>query len=130
MAEIKKPIVLVVEDDLRLLRIYAARLAQEGWEVLTAADGEIGSTLVREKLPDVLLLDLMLPKKDGFGVLADMQKDEKARAKVKVLILSQLGQQANITRGKQMGATEYMVKSDVSLDIIVQKVKAYLPVGV
>ena len=127
MNDNKKPTVLVVEDDLRLLRIYAAKLSDQGWEVLTAADGEIGSTLAREKLPDVLLLDLMLPKKDGFGVLADLQKDEKARTRVKVLILSQLGQQTNIDRGKEMGAKEYMVKADVSLDAIVQKVKTYLP---
>lgn len=125
MAE-EKPVVLVVEDDPRLLRVYQAKLGQQGWLVLTAADGEVGSQLALEKHPEVVLLDLMLPKKDGFGVLADL-KNDPASANVKVLILSNLGQQADIDRGKTLGAKEYMVKSDFSLDAIIAKVKAYLP---
>ncbi|MDO8581433.1 MAG: response regulator [bacterium] len=124
----EKPIVLVVEDDPRLLRVYQAKLGQQGWTVLTAADGEVGSQLAREKHPQVVLLDLMLPKKDGFGVLTDL-KNDPGSANVKVLILSNLGQQADIDRGKVLGAKEYMVKSDFSLDAIIAKVKAYLPAG-
>jgi len=127
MPEEQKPIVLVTEDDPRLLRVYQAKLSQQGWTVLTAADGEIGSQLALEKHPHVVLLDLMLPKKDGFGVLADLQKDPGSK-EVKVLILSNLGQQADIDRGKSLGAKDYMVKSDYSLDQIIAKVKAYLPV--
>lgn len=126
MAEEQKALILVVEDDPRLLRVYQAKLSQQGWTVLTAADGEEGSQLARDKHPNVVLLDLMLPKKDGFGVLADLQKDPGS-ANVKVLILSNLGQQADIDRGKALGAKEYMVKSDFSLDAIIAKVKAYLP---
>ncbi|MBI4281335.1 response regulator transcription factor [Candidatus Uhrbacteria bacterium] len=124
----EKPIVLVVEDDPRLLRVYQAKLGQQGWTVLTAADGEVGSQLAIEKHPQVVLLDLMLPKKDGFGVLSDL-KNDLGSANVKVLILSNLGQQADIDRGKTLGAKEYMVKSDFSLDAIIAKVKAYLPAG-
>ena len=124
----EKPIVLVVEDDPRLLRVYQAKLSQQGWTVLTGADGEVGSQLAREKHPAVVLLDLMLPKKDGFGVLADL-KNDPGSANVKVLILSNLGQQADIDRGKTLGAKEYMVKSDFSLDAIIEKVKVYLPAG-
>lgn len=124
----EKPIVLVVEDDPRLLRVYQAKLGQQGWTVLTAADGEVGSQLAIEKHPQVVLLDLMLPKKDGFGVLTDL-KNDPGSANVKVLILSNLGQQADIDRGKVLGAKEYMVKSDFSLDAIIAKVKAYLPAG-
>ena len=124
----EKPTVLVVEDDPRLLRVYQAKLSQQGWAVLTAADGEVGSQVAREKHPQVVLLDLMLPKKDGFGVLSDLKNDQGS-ANVKVLILSNLGQQADIDRGKTLGAKEYMVKSDFSLDAIITKVKAYLPAG-
>src|SRR3989338_5890332 len=119
----EKPIVLVVEDDPRLLRVYQAKLSQQGWIVLTAADGEVGSQLAREKHPHIVLLDLMLPKKDGFGVLMDL-KNDPGSVNVKVLILSNLGQQADIDRGKALGAKEYMVKSDFSLDAIIAKVKA------
>lgn len=125
MAE-TKPMILVVEDDPRLLRVYQAKLSQQGWDVLTAADGEIGSALAREKHPNVVLLDLMLPKKDGFGFLADLQKDPGS-ANTKVIILSNLGQQADVERGKSLGAVDYMVKSDFSLDAIIAKVKTYLP---
>lgn len=128
MTETQNPLILVVEDDPRLLRVYQAKLSQQGWTVLTAADGEVGSQLAREKHPHIVLLDLMLPKKDGFGVLSDL-KNDPGSANVKVLILSNLGQQADIDRGKGLGAKEYMVKSDYSLEAIVEKVKAYLPTG-
>ncbi len=121
-----KPLILVVEDDTRLLRIYEAKLHQQGWDVLTAPDGELGSELALTRHPHIVLLDLMLPKKDGFGVLADLNNDPKSRD-VKVLILSNLGQQADIDRGRSLGAKEYMVKSDYSLEAVVAKVRVYLP---
>jgi DNA-binding response OmpR family regulator len=126
MATEQKPHILIVEDDLRLQRIYQTKLTQQGWDVATAADGEEGSRVALTQYPDVILLDLMLPKKDGFAVLADLQKDPKGK-KIIVLILSNLGQQADIDRGKGLGAKEYMVKANYSLDSVVAKINAYLP---
>lgn len=122
----QQPRILIIEDDLRLQRIYQTKLAQQGWNVATAADGEEGSRLALEQCPAVILLDLMLPKKDGFVVLSDLQNDPKGR-KIVVLILSNLGQQADIDRGMGLGAKEYMVKANYSLDAVVAKINAYLP---
>lgn len=126
MTNEQKPSILIIEDDLRLQRIYQTKLLQQGWNVTTAADGEEGSRLALTQYPEMILLDLMLPKKDGFAVLADLQNDPKGK-EIIVLILSNLGQQADIDRGKGLGAKEYMVKANYSLESVVAKINAYLP---
>ncbi|MBI5466164.1 MAG: response regulator [Candidatus Kerfeldbacteria bacterium] len=116
--------VLVIEDDAFLQRAYQAKFKKEGFIVVAATDGESGLKLAREGKPNIILLDLMLPKISGFDVLEALMKD-KATADVPVIILSNLGQESDRVRGTDLGAKEYIVKANSSLDEIVKKVRKY-----
>jgi DNA-binding response OmpR family regulator len=104
-----KAVILLVEDQRGFRRIYEDVLSNEGYDVLTAEDGEIGWALAREKKPDLILLDLGLPKLNGFEVLQNIRADEATR-KIPVIIFSVVGEQADIDRALAMGADEYTVK--------------------
>ena len=120
------PNILVVEDDRFLSKAYQAKLSKEGLAVTAALDGEEAIKAVSQAVPDVILLDLMLPKKNGFEVLEAIRKDARLAA-VPVIILSNLGQDSDIERGKALGAVDYLVKTNVKLDGVLQKIKQYLP---
>jgi len=116
--------VLVVEDDAFLQRAYQAKFKKEGFTVFPAIDGDQGLKLAREQKPSVVLLDLMLPKMPGFDMLKAL-KEDKATADIPVIILSNLGQESDRKRGVELGAVEYIVKANTSLDEIVKKVRSY-----
>jgi len=117
--------VLLIEDDLSLLKIYSNKLKINKFEVFFATTGDEGLRKAQTDLPDVILLDIILPGKDGFVVLADLKKDPKTRH-IPVIILSNLGQSGDMVRAKKLGAADYLVKSDVSLVDLVDKVKKYI----
>ncbi|MDP2631450.1 MAG: response regulator [Candidatus Uhrbacteria bacterium] len=117
--------VLIIEDDEFLSKIYATKLKQEGIDADFALDGVQGLEKMRANKPSLILLDLILPKKDGFGVLEEMQGDAQLK-KIQVIILSNLGQESDIERGKKLGAKEFIVKSDTSIQAVVKKIKSYL----
>ena len=117
--------VLLVEDDLALLKIYSNKLKINDFEVSPATTGDEALRKAQTELPDIILLDLILPGKDGFMVLAELKKNT-ATKKIPVIILSNLGQESDVARGKELGAIDYLVKSDVSLMDLVEKVKHYL----
>ena len=116
---------LIVEDDTFLAQAYA--MAFEGSEVVVsiAKDGVEALEKMRQVHPDAIVLDLLLPKLDGFGVLVEMKKDDKL-ASIPVLIASNLGQQSDIDRGKTLGAVDYIVKSSTSMGDVTTKVKKIL----
>lgn len=120
------PKVFIVEDDAFLSKAYQAKLAREGMNVETAADGEVALRQIPGAKPDIILLDLMLPKVNGFEILEKIKKNEELK-NVPVIILSNLGQDADIERGKALGAIDYLVKTNVKLDDVVRKIKQYLP---
>ena len=111
---IKKPTkakVLFVEDEEALADIYATKLSMDGYDVYTAKDGVEGIDLALHNNPDLILLDIILPKKDGFEVLSEIKKRPNLK-KVPVLMLSNLGQDYEIKRGLKMGALKFLTKSD------------------
>jgi CheY-like chemotaxis protein len=121
---------ILVVDDSRFLRMTNERaLHKAGFEVIGAADGEEGLKMAREKLPDLILLDMMLPKLSGPEVLKALRADS-ATSKIPVMVLTSLSQ-ANEEKLKNEGATEYFQKSTLSLDKspdrLVQAVKRMLP---
>jgi len=124
MSESRKK-VIVVEDDDHISKVYEIKLAKEGFDVILARDGEEAVTKITAEKPDLILLDLMLPKKDGFGVLEDIKKVPEL-ARIPVLILSNLGQKSDQERAIVLGANEYLVKVDYPIQEIVDKVKGYL----
>jgi len=117
--------VMIVEDDEHISKVYEIKLAKEGIMPLLACDGEEAVVKITAEKPDLILLDLMIPKKDGFGVLEDIKKNPEL-AKIPVIILSNLGQKADQDRALGLGANEYLVKVDYSIQDIIDKVKGYL----
>lgn len=117
--------IMVVEDDPTLRDIYTTRFAAEGYTVVSATDGEAAlSTAVKER-PDLILLDIMMPKISGFDVL-DILRATPETKDTKIIVMSALSQTADIEKGKNLGANAYLVKSQVTLSEVVDKVKAVL----
>jgi len=117
--------VLIIEDDRFLSKIYASKLSKEGIEADFALDGEEGLEKAKAGKPKLILLDLIMPKMDGFAVLEAMAADASLK-KIPVIVLSNLGQDEDIERAKKLGAKDFLVKSDSSIQAVVEKIKTYL----
>jgi len=117
--------VLIVEDDVMLNKIYQTKLGIVGYKVFAAYDGEEGIKKMEETLPNIVLLDLMLPKKNGFEVLETVKQNIKLNH-IPVIILSNLGQGDDIERGRALGADDFLVKSNVKLETVLEKVEQVL----
>ncbi|MBV9099558.1 MAG: response regulator [Candidatus Dormibacteraeota bacterium] len=102
--------VLLIEDDEQFLDMYRLRLERDGYRVHTATDGERGLTAAGELHPDIIFLDIRLPKVDGFEVLRRLREDP-ATSHVPVVILSNYGEEEMRDRGHEMGALEFLVKA-------------------
>ncbi len=124
MPETKEKI-LVVEDDKFLIKAYNIKFTRAGFEVITATDGAEGLEMAKRELPKLILLDLMLPKIDGFEFLKRMAVDESLK-NIPVIVLSNLGQQTDKDRALALGAKEYLIKADYSLDEIIEKSNRYI----
>ncbi len=114
--------ILVIEDEKTLLDILQKKLTQEGYEVAIVEDGEEGMKKMRQVKPDLVLLDMMMPKKDGYEVLTDMSQDEKLKT-IPVIIISNSGQPVEIDRALALGAKDYLIKADFGIDEVIEKVK-------
>ena len=116
---------LVVEDEEFLMRALKDNLEAEGYTVDTAADGEEAMEHVKKHRPDLILCDLLMPKKDGFYVLEEVKKNPEWKL-VPIIVLSNLGGDAEIKRALEMGASDYFVKSQYPIKEVIEKVKDYL----
>ena len=117
--------VLMIEDDIFLRKIYRDKLERSGFGFIEAINGEEGINKVNSEQPDIVLLDIILPKKNGFDVLRDI-KNEQITAGIPVVILSNLGQEVDIKRGMALGANDYFVKTEVTLEEVVNRIKEWL----
>jgi CheY-like chemotaxis protein len=120
--------VLLAEDDRFLRRAAEASLRRHGLEVLTAADGEEALRIARAEPLDLILLDVMMPKLDGFEVLSALKQDD-ATAQIPVLVLSNLGQERDVAQAKALGAVAFLIKANLSLQDLVDRVDAALATG-
>lgn len=116
--------ILLVEDDAVLAKVLYEELTEADFEVFQAYDGEAGLKLVLEKNPDLVLLDVLLPKKNGFEVLEAMKGSPEAN-RIPVIILTMLGSDEDIKKGLRLGANDYIVKSQHALPEIVDAVKEF-----
>lgn len=121
----KKNKILLAEDDRLICRAYEASLKQEGFEVVLAGDGEEALQKISDFTPDLILLDLIMPNKNGFEFLEAIKPDAKLK-KIPVIVLSNLGQDSDVERAKALGAVDYLIKSDSSIQKIVEKASEYL----
>ena len=117
--------VLVIEDDKFLNKLYSDQLRREGFEVSMAISGDQGLSKVMTEKPDLVMLDIVLPHKNGFDILSEM-KLHAATKNIPVLILTNLGQEADIKTGLDLGAVDYLVKTDFSITKLGEKVREIL----
>ncbi len=125
MAKTEAKKVLLAEDDQFLQKMYALKLDREGLEVVVADDGEKALAAMRASRPDVALLDVIMPKKDGFAVLEEMKADS-ALKDIPVIILSNLGEVDDVKRAKRLGANDYLIKAHFLPSEVVETVKKYI----
>ena len=114
--------ILLVEDDSFLSNMYATKLELEGYEVVIAEDGEAGYEKAVSEKPDVILLDIMLPKLDGFGVLEKVRSNDATQS-VPVILLTNLSQDEDIQKGLSLGANDFLVKAHFMPSEVVKKIK-------
>lgn len=121
----KKSVILLVEDEQMLADMYKAKFTMENYETVTASNGIEGLAAARAHKPDLILLDIIMPKMDGFLTLHELKKDP-ALKDIPVILLTNLGQEDDIAKGRKLGATDYYVKANHSPSEIVEKIQKYL----
>lgn len=117
--------VLLVEDDSFLSSIVFGRLQKEGYNIRLAKDGEQALAEVEKEVPDIMLLDLIMPGISGFEVLEKVKLNDKSKD-VAVIIFSNLGQEHEIERGKKLGADDFLVKAESSPGVVIEKINEIL----
>jgi len=121
----KKGKVVIVEDDSSILKMYQTSLQNDGYDVAGAKNGEDGVELVKKEKPDIVLLDIMMPKMDGFAVLEQLKSEESTK-NIPVIMLTNLSQDEDKERSNKLGAVDYLVKSDFTPMQVSEKIKKYL----
>ena len=117
--------ILFVEDEEALQRAMGDTLEGGGYTALKALDGEAGLSMAKKELPDLILLDLILPKKNGFEILEDLKKDASVK-NIPVIVLTNLEGSAEVERALSLGATTYLVKANYKLDELLGKIELVL----
>ncbi len=117
--------ILIVEDDNFLRELVVKKMSDFGFDVLQAENGQKALEIAKKESLAIILLDLIIPEKDGFEVLEELKNDPRTQ-KVPVIILSNLGQKEEIQRGLNMGAADFLVKAHYTPDEILAKVKQIL----
>lgn len=117
--------ILIVEDDTFLSNIYKTKFEMEGFDVIMADNGEVGLAMAKSKKPDIVLLDILLPKMDGFMVLKELKADKEAQ-NIPVILLTNLGQKDDVNKGLELGAVDYLIKAHFKPSETVEKVRKAL----
>lgn len=116
---------LIAEDERSIAKALKLKLSLSGFEVDLANNGEEALALMKDKKFDLVLLDIMMPKMDGFSVMEEMKKNKN---KTPVIILSNLSQEDDAKRAKELGAVDFFIKSNTPLADIIEKVKKFLKI--
>lgn len=117
--------ILIAEDDQFIANAYRVKFEKVGFEVYIAIDGEEAISSLESFAPDLIILDLVMPKKDGFATLEEIKANPKY-ATIPVIVTSNLSQATDFEKAKSLGAVEYLVKSETAIGEIVNKIKKYL----
>ncbi len=117
--------ILLVEDDTFLANIYKTKFEMEGFKVTHADNGESGYQGAGKYKPDIILLDILLPKMDGFAVLKKLKEDDAVKD-IPVILLTNLGQKDDVEKGLELGAVDYLIKAHFKPSETVSKVNKIL----
>jgi DNA-binding response OmpR family regulator len=121
------PKILIVEDDKFLRDLLSKKLQDENLTIVAAVDGEEGVKKAEEETPDLMLLDLILPGMNGFDVLKKIKENSKT-SEIPVIVLSNLGQKEDVERALSLGAKDYLIKANFTLEEIFDKIKKYIQI--
>lgn len=116
---------IIIEDDRPMRSVLEMKLKDQNVDILAASDGEMGLKMAQDEKPDLILLDLILPKMHGFKVLENLKSNPSTKD-IPVIILSNLGQEEEEEKGRELGAKDYFVKAETSLDKISKTVTEVL----
>ena len=119
--------ILVVEDDAMISSMYKTKFEAEGFTVFIAEDGAKGLELAKKEKPDIIMLDVILPRLDGFSVLEEIKKDKNTKG-IPVIMLTNLGTEEDRAKGQKMGALDYFVKASLTPGQVSQKIKQALKI--
>lgn len=125
MNENKKTKILIIEDDSYISDMYRIKLENSGYEVIVASDGIEGFKALEKQKPNVILLDIVMPKMNGFNVLKMIKNDSNYK-NIPVILLTNLGQEENVKRGFELGAASYIIKAHFTPSEVVEKIKGVL----
>jgi len=117
--------ILLIEDEQIMLDLLRRKLTEEGYEVFVARDGEEGLKVMAEINPDIILLDIIMPRKGGFEVMEEMQKDPNLK-RIPVIIISNSGQPVELSRAQKLGAKDWLIKTEFDPQEVINKVKKQL----
>ena len=117
--------ILFIEDESALQKTLGEILKQEGYEVTPALNGEVGLRMAKDKKPDLILLDLILPKIHGIEVLKKLKEDKETK-EIPVIVLTNLGEIKDVEKAIELGATTYLVKAEYSLEEVAEKIRKTL----
>ncbi len=120
-----KKLIVVAEDETAYGSLLKLELEKQGYRVVLTFNGDDFLTAIRHQKPDLTLLDLVMPIKNGFEALSEMKKDQELKD-IKVIVLSNLGQDEEIERVKKIGVNDYLVKSDEEFYNVIEKIKKLL----
>jgi DNA-binding response OmpR family regulator len=117
--------ILIIEDEEMLSTMYKVKFENEGYEVSTARDGAEGLAIAFKENPDIILLDIIMPKIDGFAVLKKFHENDMTK-NTPVILLTNLGQDEDVKRGNELGAVGYLIKANNTPSEVVEKVRGYI----
>ncbi|MDD5750254.1 MAG: response regulator [Candidatus Pacebacteria bacterium] len=114
--------ILILEDETIMLNLLQKQLKADGYDVRAAEDGETGLAMMKEIKPDLVLLDIIMPKKDGFEVLEEKRRDKTIKD-IPVIIISNSGQPVELTRAQSFGVVDWLIKTEFDPQEVKVKVK-------
>ena len=114
--------ILFIEDEYALQKTFGEVLKQEGYEMISALDGEVGLRLAKSQKPDLILLDLILPKVHGFTVLKKLKESPETKD-IPIIVLTNLERMEDVDKAIELGAKTYLVKAQYTLDEVIEKIK-------
>jgi len=113
--------ILLIEDEEIMIDLLQRKLTKEGYEISVARDGEEGLKVMKEATPDLILLDIIMPKMGGFEVMEEMGKDPELK-KIPVIVISNSGQPVELDRAQKLGARDWLIKTEFDPQEVVDKI--------
>jgi len=117
--------ILLIEDDKMVSSLYEAKLSEDGNKIIVADNGVTGLEIAKKEIPDIILLDIIIPQIDGFSVLEELKKDNNTK-NIPVLMLTNLGTDEDRLKGEKMGAVDYVVKASITPAELKERINKYL----